>query len=124
MGSMGSVQEAIKPVAAFEARLHSRWSGTISSCERQPPDPLNFLNPRNRRDRSKSSTLPKRVVIIEKERVLPRNPGRAFDLRDERRKVSNDRAVQRAAAEERTGEAFVHEGLVIRQQSHRIEDGH
>src|SRR5688572_31564445 len=56
--------------------------------------------------------------------MFARNPRRSLDLCHERRAVGDDRTVKRTAAEERAGQTFVHERLVIGQQAHRVENGH
>src|SRR5688572_31045241 len=112
---------------AFTCHGTKNPKGTLNAenpLNRNPRNLLNFLNLLNPYDRSETSSLSKRIVVIEKERVLARDPRRTLDFRHERRVVGDDGAVQRAAAEERAGKAFVHEGLMIGQQAHRVEDGH
>ena len=65
-----------------------------------------------------------RIVPVDQERVFAGNPGRAFDLGDDRRSFTDLDAIDDAATERRADDALVNERHVVQQQSHVVEHRH
>ena len=45
-----------------------------NQLNRNPRNPLNFLNLRNQENRSETATVPERIIIVQKERMLAGDP--------------------------------------------------
>src|SRR5262245_5234004 len=75
-------------------------------------------------DRLDSKSFFQRIAIVDDEGVLAGDPGRAFDLGDDRLVLADERARADAAGEARADEALVDERFVVGEQAHRVDDRH
>src|SRR5688572_6797062 len=74
--------------------------------------------------RSQAEPVTKGIILVHEKRMLACNPGAAFDFGHERRQVTNQRPPEGASAKQRASQTLVHERLVVREKSHRVEHGH